>query len=95
MQETISEIPARIRGKELDNLILSLLAEAEKSQDYRLSLRDLVVATGAGSTSVINYHLDKLQIRGLITRAPMLARTIRLTEAGRKQCDTNTIQAKS
>ena len=44
--------------------------------------------TGAGSTSVVAYHLAACERKGLLVREPRLARTITLTASGRALADS-------
>jgi repressor LexA len=49
---------------------------------YSPSIREIQDEIQVGSTSVVAFHLDKLQNEGYITRQPGLSRTIRLTDKG-------------
>ncbi len=47
------------------------------------TIREIGEAVGIDSTSVVNYHLDKLADRGLIVRGGRISRGLIVTAAGR------------
>lgn len=51
-----------------------------RQHGYSPTIRELVEATGAGSTSVVTYRLEALQAAGLVDWLPGAARTIHLTK---------------
>lgn len=64
--------------------VLREIAQLCDGMPYSPTVRELQEWLGMASTSVVMYHLEKLQALGLVTREPGLARTLRLTEAGRR-----------
>lgn len=62
--------------------ILNAIATHWKKYHYGPSMRDLQATTGNHSTSVISNNLDALICKGLVTRDPGIARSIRLTKEG-------------
>jgi repressor LexA len=58
------------------NQTLAALLGFEKVHGYPPTLRDLMELTGASSTSVVSYRLQRLEADGLVKRSPRLARAI-------------------
>lgn len=75
----------------LQDAILRFCLRYYRAHDYGPSLREIVGATPASSTSVVNYNLNKLEAKRYIKRAETqsIARSIRVTEKGRRYCDKN------
>lgn len=59
------------------NQTLAVLLGFEKVHGYPPTVRDLMQITGASSTSVVVYRLQRLEADGLVKRSPRLARAIR------------------
>lgn len=58
--------------------VLSAIRAFKKVNGYSPSFRDLMEMLDISSTSVVNYHLDKLKDEGLIRRARGISRSIEL-----------------
>ncbi|MEX2599574.1 MAG: transcriptional repressor LexA [Dehalococcoidia bacterium] len=56
--------------------ILGFLREYKAEHGYAPSLRDIQIACGISSTSVVDYNLRLLQREGLIRRSPDISRAI-------------------
>ena len=65
-----------------DNAILRFLIEFEKENGYKPSVREITSHCDISSTSIAEYHLEKLQGLGHIHRPPKIARAITVTETG-------------
>lgn len=61
--------------------VLTAIREYQKENRRPPSLRDLMDATGVTSTSVMDYYLDSLVSKGLITRKPRISRGIEIIKA--------------
>jgi repressor LexA len=64
--------------------VLRAIHEWTLSHSYPPAIRDLCTVTGYTSTKTVWHHLLSLVARGCIEVEPGLARTVRLTEAGRE-----------
>lgn len=76
------------RHKQLTKKDLEVLEYIKKSQVFcsPVTIREIQDATGISSTSVVNYHLQKLEDFGKIEpRAYYKARAIKVTKKTRKQ----------
>lgn len=65
--------------------ILLCIADALDDQGYPPTIREIGEQVGISSTSVVNYHLNKLRERGLIDRDDRVSRGLKITEAGEEQ----------
>jgi repressor LexA len=63
--------------------LLAAVAEFIETHGYSPALRDLAMACDIPSSSSVVYNLDALERHGLIEREHEVARSIRLTAAGR------------
>jgi len=61
--------------------ILSCIAEALDEHGYPPTIREIGLVVGITSTSVVNYHLNKLRDRGLLDRDDRVSRGLKLTPA--------------
>lgn len=64
--------------------ILSFIADYKRDHPFSPNIREIGAAIGVTSTSLIGWYLDNLSKGGYITREPRIARTINLTEQGRR-----------
>ncbi len=68
-----------LKPSEMPERIMSALRA-----DERRTVRELQSICGASSTSVIEYHITRLELDGMLTRGkPGASRTLRLTAKGR------------
>lgn len=70
------------RVQPTDAQLLAAIARYQMTHGYGPSFRDLMAASGLGSTSVCQYRLKRLERDGLIRRDDHVPRSIRLTGAG-------------
>lgn len=63
-------------------LVLQAIKAFWAENGFSPSIRDIGEATGVTSTSVIQYHLLRLEQAGLIKRTPRVARSYVLIENG-------------
>ena len=59
-----------------EDVILAYVEEYISEHSYSPSIRDIVRGCDMSSTSVVNYHLNKLEAKNIITRDRNKARTI-------------------
>lgn len=59
-----------------EDIILEYIVDYIAVHTYSPSIRDIVLGCGMSSTSVVNYHLNKLEAKNMITRDRNKARTI-------------------
>ncbi len=64
--------------------IQGFLREFWGRHNYGPSVREIGQATGGLSTSVVLYHIKRLEARGLVQRKAKTARTLRLVEVRRE-----------
>ena len=64
-------------------LLVEAIASYRAERGYPPSIRDLMKATGANSTSVVWHWLEVCDSEGQLVREPGLSRAITLTAAGR------------
>lgn len=64
--------------------ILSCIADAVDDHGYPPTIREIGNVVGITSTSVVNYHLNKLRDRGLIDRDDRVSRGLKLTPAANR-----------
>jgi repressor LexA len=69
----------RKKMTERQRRILAYLEDFIQEHNYPPSIRDIQAALGISSTSVVDYNLDNLEKRGLITRRRRSSRSITLT----------------
>ncbi|HEY3276751.1 MAG TPA: transcriptional repressor LexA [Syntrophorhabdaceae bacterium] len=65
--------------------ILAFIQEFKTGKDYAPTVREIAEHCAIKSTSVVQYHLDKLEEAGLITRAKKNFRSISLPAAETRQ----------
>jgi len=63
--------------------ILDFLGEYVEENSYPPSIREIGAAAGISSTSVVSYNLQRLEEKGLISRAPEVSRGLKLTTSVR------------
>jgi repressor LexA len=76
MEEQLHRLTERQRG------ILRHIWESISERGYPPSIREIGRAAGISSTSVVNYHLERLEDEGLIERDRRHSRGLRLSQAG-------------
>lgn len=59
-----------------EDIILEFIKEYAEEHGYSPSIRDIVAGCGISSTSVVEYHLVKLEDKNMISRDRYKARTI-------------------
>jgi repressor LexA len=59
-----------------EDIILEYIKEYMDEHDYAPSIREIKKGCGMSSTSVVNYHLQGLELKGIISRERFKARTI-------------------
>lgn len=64
--------------------LLDALHQFRRAHGYPPSVRALMAETGISSTSTVAYNLNVLEQMGLVAMDEKKARTIRLTEEGRR-----------
>jgi repressor LexA len=62
-------------------LLDAIIAYKDKHDGCAPSIRELVIATDITSTSVVSYHLSRLELKGYIRRQPGVSRTIEVLSA--------------
>ena len=60
--------------------ILGFLREFWRRHGYGPSMREIGRAVGGLSTSVVLYHVERMEARGLVRREAKTARSLRVTE---------------
>lgn len=64
--------------------VLAVIADYTEGHGYPPALADLRAALGVSSVHTVVCHLDALRRRGLVESTPRVARSLRLTAAGRR-----------
>ena len=67
--------------KERQRLMLRIIAERLEDSGYPPTIREIGTEMGISSTSVVNYHLNKLKEHGLLERNDRVSRGLKLTDA--------------
>lgn len=67
--------------------VLRAIAKYQAERGYAPAVRDLCAALDIGSTNGVNDHLAQLESKGFITRDPMTARSIVITDEGQRWVD--------
>ena len=62
------------------DLVLQAIETFWAEEGYSPSIRDIMEATSISSTSVVRYHIDRLEWAGVIERTPGIARSYVLKE---------------
>jgi len=65
---------------ERQNKIVSFIRYFSAERGFPPTIREIGAAVGIASTSVVNYNLDVLQKKGLLTRRPAVSRGLTLGE---------------
>ena len=65
---------------ERQNKIVSFIRHFSAERGFPPTIREIGAAVGIASTSVVNYNLDVLQKKGLLTRRPAVSRGLTLGE---------------
>ena len=65
--------------------ILEFILRFSETHPYAPSIRDIQAGSQLSSRSVASYHLHHLERAGLLPRETHIARSIRLTETGRRR----------
>lgn len=63
-------------------VVLAFIRSSVAERGYPPSVREIAAHLGAKSENAANDHLRALERKGYITRAPVVARGIRVTDAG-------------
>lgn len=63
--------------------VLTAIDRSVRLRGYPPTIRELGDELGIASTNGVNDHLEALERKGLIERAPMRNRAMRITTAGR------------
>lgn len=74
--------PVTMSREERMHAVVGAIARHAAEHGYPPSLREVQVATGFSSLSVVNYALDWCEEAGLLVRVRAIARAVTLTEAG-------------
>lgn len=61
--------------------IVEYVTRHTAERGFSPSLREIGIACGISSTSVVEYHLRRLEADGRVTRVPGSPRTLRVVEA--------------
>ena len=64
--------------------VLAAVDSLTQQTGYSPSVREVGKVAGVSSSSTAHDHLQRLQELGLVAFCPKMARTLRLTEAGRQ-----------
>jgi repressor LexA len=72
------------RAKVTDAQIMRFILEFRRDRGFSPTLREMVEGLNMSSTSVVTYRIDALADQGLLTRNPMITRSIVPTEAGER-----------
>lgn len=83
MSEIKLQRRANVIGDERRRKILLFVYEYKVNRDYSPSTREIGLAIGISSTSVVNYHLDRMKDDGVVDFIPLQARTLHLTRQGK------------
>ena len=75
--------PVTMSREERMRAVVGAIGRHAAKHGYPPTLREVQVATGFSSLSVVNYALDWCEEAGLIVRVRAIARAVTLTEAGR------------
>ncbi len=67
--------------------ILDFIAASIEDQGYPPTIREIGKQVGISSTSVVNYHLNKLKDMGLLDRDNQVSRGLKLTDKARLEID--------
>ena len=59
-----------------EQIIYGFIGDYRKHNGYSPSMREIGEFIGIGSTSLISYYLDRLEMLGKITRNPKIPRSI-------------------
>lgn len=78
----------RIATTAAQQAVLDVIYEYRSEHGYSPSVRDIAEELEV-STSVVQYHLNRLEERGWIERDEGIARSIRLTQGERTSYDTS------
>lgn len=73
------------RGEEVKVEIMKFLMNHEDEIGVPATIRDIAAGVGLSSTSTVIHHLHGLVAEGDVHRMPGRARTIRLSQQGRKK----------
>lgn len=63
---------------------LGVIVEAIEERGIAPTLREICAALGLASTHAASQHLDRLVLKGLITRVPIISRGLQVTALGRR-----------
>ena len=64
--------------------LLRFMADFAKRHGYAATIREIGAYFGLASTNGVNDHLKALERKGLLVRDAKTARSIRLTDAGKR-----------
>lgn len=74
------QTPVQLSERQM--MILVAIGEAVRDRGLPPAIRELGRAVGVSSTSVMAYHLRKIELAGYVRREPNVSRGLTLTEAG-------------
>ena len=87
MGNSMSMKEQRSKLSDRQKRILSFIETFIHNHSYPPTIREIGEAVKIGSTSVVNYNLNKLVKAGLIERAPDVSRGIRLMDENIEEVD--------
>lgn len=82
-KKTVNEGRAA-RSLAMEKMIMAYVISYTERAGYPPAIREICALLGLSSVSTGYYHLSLMQEEGLITRAPGIPRSVRVTEKGRK-----------
>ncbi len=84
-EHAVNGVAASHAPSERQSRILAFIWQHTVANSYPPSLREILKGCDISSTSVVDYHIRRLEKTGYLTRIPMACRTIVLTERGRAE----------
>ena len=84
-EHDVNGVTASHAPSERQSQILAFIWHYTVANSYPPSLREIVEGCDISSTSVVDYHIRRLEKKGYLTRVPAISRTIVLTERGRSE----------
>lgn len=84
-EHDVNGVTASRAPSERQSRILAFIRQHTVANSYPPSLREIAQGCDISSTSVVDYHIRRLEKNGYLTRIPMACRTIVLTARGRAE----------
>ena len=84
-ERDVKQVTASRALSERQSRILAFIWHYTVANSHPPSLREIVEGCDISSTSVVDYHIRRLEKNGYLTRTPMACRTIVLTGRGRAE----------